>query len=51
METTAQAKVELRHRMHTRLGTLTLPEVRQHSAAIWERLSVLPAFVEAACLP
>jgi 5,10-methenyltetrahydrofolate synthetase len=46
MEATAQ-KVELRKRMRTILAAVPPTNVRQKSAAIWERLSVLPGFAAA----
>ena len=47
METTAQAKIALRNQMRAKLAALTAADVRAKSAAIWERLSVLPEFAEA----
>lgn len=49
METTAD-KLELRETMRAMLATLPVPQVRANSAAIWERLSVLPEFVAASWL-
>ena len=40
-------KQELRKQMRAQLAALTPAEVRARSAAIWERLSVLPAFAGA----
>jgi 5-formyltetrahydrofolate cyclo-ligase len=50
MEATAQAKVDLRQRMQTLLEELTPAQVTQNSAAIWERLSVMPAMADATWL-
>jgi 5-formyltetrahydrofolate cyclo-ligase len=47
METTAQAKVALRTQMRAKLATLAVADVSAKSAAIWERLSVLPEFAKA----
>ena len=47
METTAQEKVALRNQMLAKLAALTAGDVRTKSAAIWERLSVLPEFAKA----
>ena len=47
METIAQEKIALRDHMRARLAALTAADVRAKSAAIWERLSVLPEFAEA----
>ena len=40
-------KQELRHQMRERLASLSSSQVRAGSAAVWERLSVLPEFVSA----
>jgi len=48
METVAQQKVDLRNQMQARFAALTAAEVRGKSAAIWERLAILPAFAGAA---
>ena len=50
METTAQEKIALRNRMRAKLAALTEADVRARSAAVWERLSVLPEFARAARL-
>lgn len=47
METVAQQKVTLRDRMRSRLAGVPAADVSAHSAAIWEKLSVLPAFAGA----
>jgi 5-formyltetrahydrofolate cyclo-ligase len=47
METTAQEKIALRNRMRAKLAALTEAEVCARSAAVWERLSVLPEFARA----
>jgi 5-formyltetrahydrofolate cyclo-ligase len=47
METIAQEKVTLRNQMQVKLAALTAADVRAKSAAIWERLAVLPDFVGA----
>jgi len=47
MEAVAQQKVALRNRARARLAALTATDVRAKSAAIWERLSVLPEFAGA----
>jgi 5-formyltetrahydrofolate cyclo-ligase len=47
METTAQEKVASRNRMRAKLAALTEADVRAKSAAVWERLSVLPEFAGA----
>jgi 5-formyltetrahydrofolate cyclo-ligase len=41
-------KSTLRDQMRSRLAVLPANEVRTHSAAVWERLSVLPSFTAAA---
>jgi 5-formyltetrahydrofolate cyclo-ligase len=41
------SKSVLRERMRARLAELPAAELRAHSAAVWERLSVLPAFASA----
>ena len=48
METIAQEKVVLRNQMQAKFAALTAAEVRGKSAAIWERLAILPAFAGAA---
>jgi 5-formyltetrahydrofolate cyclo-ligase len=48
VETIAQEKLAVRNQMRARLAALTTDDVRAKSAAIWERLSVLPEFAEAA---
>ena len=50
METIAQEKVALRSRMREKLAALIEADARAKSAAIWERLAVLPAFTRAARL-
>ena len=50
METIAQEKVALRNQMREKFAALTETEVRAKSAAIWERLAVLPEFAQAARL-
>ena len=51
METgVGKTKVELRQRMKDRLGTLSASLVRENSAAVWERLPVMPGFVSARCV-
>src|SRR5881296_2370453 len=47
METIARQKMTLRGSMRSRLAELPAAEVRTHSAAVWERLAVLPAFAAA----
>jgi 5-formyltetrahydrofolate cyclo-ligase len=44
METIAQQKVALRQQMPAKFAALAVADVRTKSAAIWERLSVLPEF-------
>lgn len=43
----AATKQELRNQMRAKLAALAPADVRSKSAAIWERLSVLPEFAEA----
>jgi 5-formyltetrahydrofolate cyclo-ligase len=47
METIAQQKVALRSQMQVKFAALPVADVRAKSAAIWERLAVLPAFAGA----
>jgi 5-formyltetrahydrofolate cyclo-ligase len=49
VETTAE-KIELRERMRAMLATMPASQVRVKSAAIWERLSVLPELASASWL-
>lgn len=44
------SKSSLREEMRRRLAQLPAADVRAHSAAIWERLSVLPAFADAGAM-
>ncbi len=44
------SKSSLRDQMLARLGSLPAADVRAHSAAVWERLSVLPALAGADCV-
>jgi 5-formyltetrahydrofolate cyclo-ligase len=50
METAAQEKVALRKHMREQLDGQSAADVRAKSAAIWERLSVMPEFAGAARL-
>jgi 5-formyltetrahydrofolate cyclo-ligase len=47
METAAQEKVVLRKQMRAQLDDQSMGDVRAKSAAIWERLSVMPEFAGA----
>jgi 5-formyltetrahydrofolate cyclo-ligase len=47
METAAQEKVALRKQMRAQLDGQSAADVRAKSAAIWERLSVMPEFASA----
>jgi 5-formyltetrahydrofolate cyclo-ligase len=42
-----QSKYELRAAMRAKLARLGSGTLRQHSASVWERLAVLPAFAQA----
>jgi 5-formyltetrahydrofolate cyclo-ligase len=50
METAAQEKVALRKQMRAQLDGQSAADIRAKSAAIWERLSVMPEFAGAARL-
>jgi 5-formyltetrahydrofolate cyclo-ligase len=50
METAAQEKVALRKHMREQLDGQSSADIRAKSAAIWERLSVMPEFAGAARL-
>lgn len=51
METSlGKTKVELRQQMKERLTALTAAQVCVNSAAVWERLSVMPEVASAGCL-
>lgn len=43
-------KPVLRERLNAQIAGLETGTVRQHSAAVWERLAVLPEFVRAQCV-
>ena len=47
METIAHEKVALRNQMQVKFAALTVADVHAKSAAIWERLAVLPEFAQA----
>jgi 5-formyltetrahydrofolate cyclo-ligase len=47
METAAQEKVALRKQMRAQLDAQSAADIRAKSAAIWERLSVMPEFAGA----